>query len=169
MPISVDLDVNISKNASAAIRRAQDSRIKDAMGKGFAVSMEHVPEDRSTLRMSMFEPTKDEDGTWRYGARSQHARPMEEGTDPFTPPVRPLLEWADRVFGTQSDPSTSEVMRRIEADEWGPDLFGHAGLAVWSKIRSEGIDAQPYLQPGSEAAKQYLASNSFSSYLEREL
>lgn len=146
MALSIELDKTIDKDASGAIRRAQRKRIEDAMDKGFAVSQEHVPEDRGTLRQSGFAPTWTGDGSLVFGYRASHAAPQEYGTQPFAPPLEPILDWAERVIGDRS-----------------------AGYAVHQKIQKEGIDAQPYMQPSAEAAKDWLKSNEFSRYLEREL
>lgn len=145
MPISIDIDVEVSKDASGAIRRAQRSRLQDAMARGFAESQELVPEDRGTLRMSGFKPTWDGDSI-RYGYQSRHAGPMEYGTEAYWAPIQPLKEWADRVVG---DPS-----------------FGY--YVQW-KIAQEGIEAHPFLRPSADSVKQWLQNNTFGEYLEREL
>jgi hypothetical protein len=71
---------------------------------------------------------------------------MEFGTQPYWPPIKPLVEWAKRVAG---DPSL--------------------GYAVQQKIAEEGIDSQPYMEPSAEAVKRWLKANDFSKYLDREL
>jgi len=71
---------------------------------------------------------------------------MEEGTDPFYPPVKPLIEWSERVTG---DPGLGYYVAK-------------------HKIPTEGIDAQPYLEPGAEAAVDWFNRNSVSSYIEGE-
>lgn len=167
MPISVEIDVEISKDASSAIQRAQDRRFNDAITKAFSVSQAKVPEDRSTLRMSISEPEKTTEGVWRYSAQADHAAAIEKGTDPFTPPLRPLLEWGDRVFSP--DVTADEIMAEVEEYGIHEGIFRHPGAAVWGKIRGEGIDAQPYMQPGADAAKKWLENNPFGEYLEKEL
>jgi hypothetical protein len=145
MALGFDIDVETSLDAAGAIRDAQRQRIEDAMDKGFAVSQEHVPEDRGTLRQSGFAPTWDGDSI-RYGYQANHAAPMEFGTQPYYPPIKPLVEWAKRVAG---DPGL--------------------GYAVQQKIAEEGIDAQPYMQPSTEAVRNWLQTHEFSEYLDREL
>jgi hypothetical protein len=72
---------------------------------------------------------------------------MEKGTQPFQPPIQPLLEWSERVTGG-------------------------TGLGWWVatvKIPEEGIEAQPYAKPGAEKQKQWYEANSLGQYLDREL
>lgn len=147
MPINIELDETVSKDASSAIRRAQRQRMEDAMDKGFAVSQEHVPEDRGTLRQSGFEPTWTKEGHIQWGYRAGHAMPMETGTQPFTPPLEPILEWSERVTGDKG--------------------LGYYVANV--KIPKEGVDAQPYAKPGAEATKRWLKGNKFGDYLDDEL
>lgn len=147
MALELEIDHTISKDASGAISRASKKRTMDAMAKGFAVSLEHVPEDRGTLRQSGFSPTQRDDGSIVFGYRAGHAAPMEYGTDPFYPPVQPLLEWSKRVTGDT----------------------GLGWYVAKHKIPEEGIDAQPYMSPAADAVKEWLDSNSFGDYLEDEL
>lgn len=53
-----------------------------------------------------------------------HALPIEYGTVPFTPPLRPLKDWGVRVLGSEQ-----------------------AGVNVWHKIRKKGIRPQPHVRP----------------------
>jgi len=140
----------------------------EAASVGFAVLLEEMPEDRGTMAQEAIEPTwRGEEIVW--GTNSSYALWQEKGTDPgHSPPIRPLLEWGDRKFGNQS-PSTSEVMRRIEKGAWGPDLFAHGGLAVWSKIRSEGIEGKGFMQESLDAAESALQSGDPQEYMEDEL
>jgi hypothetical protein len=117
------------------------------MTKGFAVSLEHVPEDEGGLRHSGFEPTWRSDGRIEFGFRSDHALPIEKGTQPFHPPLQPLLDWSERKTGDK----------------------GLGFYVALHKIPTEGITAQPYAEPGAEAAKQWLKSRGFSTYLDKEL
>lgn len=147
MVLNFKTDVTVSKDASGAIRAAQKHRLKDAMDVGFAHSQELVPQDRGTLLQSGFPPEEDNAGNLRWGYRANHAWPMEKGTEPFQPPIQPLLEWSERVTGNQ----------------------GLGWYVATEKIPNEGIDAQPYAQPGVEKTKQWLNSRGFREYLENEL
>jgi len=147
MPLSFEIDVPINKDAGSAIRNAQRQRIEDAMSRGFSESLEHVPEDRGTLRHSGYEPTWRADGSSDWGYRANHALPMERGTRPFHPPTQPLVEWAKRVAG---DPGLGYYVANV-------------------KIPEEGITAQPFAEPGAEAAKKWLEARGFSQYFEDEL
>lgn len=143
--LNVDVGLELDLDVSGGVDRATRRYLQDAMQYGHSVASEEAPEDRGQLRRSIYPPEWSGDEI-RFGATAPHARPIEEGTDPFLAPKRPLLEWGDRVAG---DPGL--------------------GMAVWHKIRKEGIDAQPYMEPGAEAAKSWMERNDFSGYLEDEL
>lgn len=146
MPVDFEVSHTIDKDVSGSVRRAQRRRLTDAMDKGFAISQEKVPEDRGTLRQTAFQPQW-EDGVVKWGYTQPYALPMEEGTQPFQPPVKPLVEWAKRVAGDE----------------------GLGYFVALHKIPQEGIDAQPYAKPGAEAAKKWLKANPLGTYLDREL
>lgn len=143
----IGAETSVEKNidASNAVSKANKRRLRDAMDKGFAVSQEQAPEDRGTLRQSGF-PPEWRHNRFQFGYRANHAGPMEFGTDPFWPPIDPLLEWAERVIGDKS-----------------------AGYAVQKKIAEYGIDPQPYIRPGRDAVRDYLNRHDFSRYLDDEL
>jgi len=134
--VSLDVEIN-----SEDVLQAHRKRLKKAGELGFAVSQEKVPVDRGTLKQSGFQPEfRGNDLVFGYQARQ--ARPMEEGTGPFTPPLRPLQEWAERIGMGRS--------------------FGYV---VQQKIKREGIDSQPYLSPASERMTQWLDSHGISEFL----
>ena len=111
-------------------------------------SMEEVPEDRGTLRMSMaqFVPeVRDGDVIWGIGDQP-HAAPIEFGTDPYWPPIDPLKEWANRVGGDES-----------------------LAYAVQYKIAQEGISEQPYLRPGADEQARWYTNHNASEYIEDRL
>lgn len=150
-------EVELNKEiTSQEVIEAHRSRMKDAADLGFAVSQEEVPHESGTLQDSGFTPE------WRenrlvFGYQARHARPMEEGTGAFTPPLEPLLRWADRVFSPERD--ADDVLEDLDENGWHPGIFSHPGAAVWSKIRSEGIQAQPYLAPAAERMRNYLETH----------
>lgn len=150
-------EVNFNIDVSAEdVYQAHRKRVKDAADLGFAVSQEEVPHERGTLKQSGFAPE------WRgetmvFGYTADHAEPMEKGTKPYTPPLEPLLRWADRVFSTNR--TADEVLADLDENGWHPGIFAHPGAAVWSKIRSRGINAQPYLKPASKRMDGYLKSH----------
>jgi len=122
--------------------------LKDSAQAGQNMALEEVPEDRGTLRKSLaqFVP-QERDGSIVWGIGGQpHAAPMEFGTDPYWAPIKPLVEWAERVAG---DPGL--------------------GYYVQWKIAQEGIDAQPYLRPGAEIQEEWLKSHDVRDYIEDEL
>lgn len=147
MAFTIDLDVDISKDAGSGIRKAQRKRLEDAMDKGFAKSQELVPQDRGTLLQSGFPPEWVNSETLQWGYRANHALPMERGTVPFYPPIQPLLEWSERVSGGT----------------------GLGWYVARHKIPEEGIDAQPYAGPGADAAAKWLKARGIDKYLDDQL
>jgi hypothetical protein len=144
----VDVDLEQVENISQKVSRGVERFLLDGAQRGQNVSMEEVPEDRGNLRQSLaqFVPeVRNGDVVWGVG-QQPHALPMEFGTDPFWPPIQPLIEWANRQG----------------ADE------GLAYYVQW-KIAQEGIDAQPYLRPGAEAQSDWYSSHDPSEYVEGEL
>lgn len=147
MVLNVSVDRTLDRKVSGKVKQAQKKRLSDAMDKGFAVSQEKVPVDRGTLQQSGYTPTWTDDNRIEWGYRANHALPIEEGTQPYFPPLEPLLEWSKRVSGG----------------------LGLGFYVARHKIPNEGIEAQPYAQPGADATKRYLDNNSFGDYLDREL
>ena len=83
----------------------------------------------------------------RWGVRdTPYARPMEEGTAPFHPPLEPLLEWSQRVTGEK----------------------GLGYYVALHKIPTEGITAQPYIAPGVRSQVSWYDSHSPKKYIDRE-
>lgn len=131
--LSANVDFTIDVSAQD-VYEAHRERVKKAADLGFAVSQEEVPVDTGTLKQSGFAPEfRGESVVYGYTARQ--ARPMEEGTKPgHTPPIRPLMRWAERI---------------------GKD----AGFGVWVatvKIPEEGVSAQPYLRPSVKRMRPWL-------------
>ena len=149
----IDFDINVSADD---VVEAHRERLKTAGEIAFAVSQEEVPHDIGTLQDSGFGPEFRGNDVY-IGYTARHARPMEEGTQPFTPPLEPLLRWADRVFSPER--TADEVLQDLDENGWHPGIFSHPGAAVWSKIRSEGIQPHPYLAPAAERAEGYLDSH----------
>jgi len=135
-------------NVSGKVFRGIERFLLDGAQRGQNVAMEHVPEDRGNLRHSMaqFVPeVRDGDVVW--GSTAPHTLPIEKGTEPFHPPVEPLLRWSKRVTGDT----------------------GLGWYVATVKIPEEGIDAQPFLEPGAEAQKAWYSRNSIADYIDEEL
>jgi len=131
----LNAEVNARIDVSAAdVLEAHRDRLKKAADLGFSVSQEEVPVDTGTLQQSGFAPEfRGDDVVYGYSARQ--AAPMEFGTDPgTTPPIRPLMRWAERIG---KDP-------------------GFGAWVATVKIPQEGIDAQPYLRPSVERMRPWL-------------
>lgn len=141
--IRAETRVTTDKDAAGAVDQGVRDAIFDAAGTGFEVSQRHVPVERGTLLQSGFPPEERPDGSIVWGYTAGHAKPIEDGTRAFTPPLQPLLDWGQRV--------------------------GVPGGAVWQKIREEGIDAQPYVEPGVQAMKAKLRARGISHYISEVL
>ncbi len=117
-------------------RERLDRYLERATNEGFKYSQFLVAEDTGTLRRSAFPPRPIQqrftDG-WEYGYTTKYAEFIEFGTDPFIPPIQPLIDWA----------------RRQGKDE------GFA-YAVRNKIMQEGISEQPYLRPSLQEIRAYI-------------
>lgn len=133
--MSVEVDF---ENVSTQIEDEVRSLVEDANDRAFEVSQDKVPSDRGTLRMSGIPPTWANDSI-QWGYNAPYARHVEFGTGPFTPPLKPLEEWGERVLGSKD-----------------------AGRRVWAKIREEGIRPQPYLRPAIQELRFALSSQPLS-------
>lgn len=142
--LSVDSEINVP---SEELESEYRKWAKKGADKGFAVSQELVPQDRGTLLQSGFPPEFDAKGTLRWGYTARQARPMEFGTDPFRPPTRPLVEWAQRVA---NDPGLGYYVAK-------------------EKIPNEGISEQSYARPGRQAQINWYENNPFSDRFEDKL
>jgi hypothetical protein len=137
-----------SFGASQAVERGVRKWMKDGATAGFNFSQEVVPQDRGTLLQSGVPPQFQADGSIVWGYNAEYAPYMEFGTEPgHTPPVQPLVEWAERV-----------------ADDPGLGYY-----VATEKIPSEGVSEQPYARPGAEQQKRWYQSHSASSYIEDQL
>lgn len=68
------------------------------------------------------------------GNFAPHAAVIERGARPFTPPIRPLLEWAKRVLMDSSQPPN-----------YSPQVWGLA-RGVQNKIAKEGMKPRHILE-----------------------
>lgn len=146
--IDLGVDLDGIDNVGSKVGKGVERYLLDGAQRGQNFAMEVVPEDRSTLRMSMAQFTPEvRNGQVVWGVGDQtHAASMEYGTDPYWAPIQPLKEWAERVAGDAS-----------------------LGYYVQWKIAQEGIDEQPYLRPGAEIQEQWYRNNDPSGYIEDEL
>ena len=146
--IDLGTDLDQIDGVGEKVTRGIEKYLLDGAQKGQNVSMEHVPEDRSTLRMSMAEFVPEvRNGSVVWGTQdAPHALPIERGTEPYWAPIAPLKEWAGRQGQDES----------------------LAYYVQW-KIAQEGVDAQPYLQPGAEAQAEWYNTHDASEYIDDEL
>lgn len=145
--LSVDVSIDKIDNVGVKTREGMTKYFEKGADRGFAEAMDRAPVDRGELMRNMFSPTR-EKGEIKWGVRdTPYARPMEFGTEPFYPPLEPLLEWSQRVAG---DTGLGYYVARV-------------------KIPEEGIDAQPYARPGRDAQIRWYRSHSPSDFVDREL
>ena len=144
---SVKVDVDKMDNVGEKVEEGTNKYLMKGADRGFAEMTDKAPVDRGNLLQNMFSPQKDR-GRIVYGVRNvPYARAMEFGTEPFYPPVQPLLEWSERVSGGT----------------------GLGWYVARQKIPEEGIDAQPYARPAREKQVDWYRSHSVVDFIEREL
>jgi len=145
MPVGFSISDELDIDYPGAIKDAQLERLKEAADVGFAWSQQQVPEDTGNLRRTAVEPQiKNDVVEWGYTA--PYARPQEFGTGPYWPPARPLVEWAERVFGD-----------------------GSIGYAVQQKIAEEGIEEKRFARAGQDRQEQWLQSHDLGDFLNDRL
>jgi len=144
----VNVSANITEDIAGLTRDGLFRFLRDGAQRGQAVAMEEVPQDRGGLMhdMAQFVPEDRGDRVVWGVSDKPYALAIEEGTEPYWPPIQPLIEWANRVGGDDS-----------------------LGYYVQWKIAQEGIDEQPYLQPGAEAQADWYSSHDPASYVEDNL
>jgi len=111
---------------------AENNRQFEAASAGFAVMFENINQrasDRGTLAQDAFQPEQREDSiVYGIGGTSAvYGLSQEMGTEPYTPPLEPLLDWGDRKFGSED-----------------------VGAAAWQTIREEGIEEKRFMRDSLE-------------------
>lgn len=146
MVLTAEVSVSTTNNIGSKARRGVMKFLKQGADRGFAESVDKVPVSSGQLQANMFSPEM-QDGKIVWGVRgADHARPIEEGTDPFWPPIAPLKTWARRVTGDED----------------------FAYYVQW-KIANEGIESQPYIAPGREEQINWYRKNDAGEWIQREL
>lgn len=144
--LNVDVSVDATRNLGPKAREGVMQYLEAGADRGFAEYIQQMPVDRSNMIDNSFSPTRDGD-TVRYGTRNiPYAEAQDEGTPPFTPPIKPLLEWGERVAGDRG-----------------------VGAAVWQKIRKEGIEPKHFSRAAREAQQDWYASHDAGPFVDRAL
>lgn len=132
----IEIGTNVAEfhDTSGSIEDATQEHMEEAARVGFQESQRLVPKDTGGLMMSGVPPHRRQDGSivWAYDA--PHALPVEYGSVPHYPPIKPLLKWARRVLGDES-----------------------AAYAVQQKIGEEGTQPQPYVRPAFREQKRHIS------------
>lgn len=148
MALSVEIEHETSKDAGQALKNAQRKRLRDSAQVGLSIAVERAPEDRGKLKQGQIDPEWRSDGSlvWGFGG-VPYIRAQEFGTQPFYPPLEPLLEWSERVTGEKG--------------------LGYYVARV--KLPEEGIEEKRFTRDGRDRQKRWLDSNGLQGYLEDEL
>jgi len=142
MPYTIDIQHRSAlSDVPGGIEEGVINWLTTAGDVGFNESQRKVPEDRGQLGQSGYPPTEHDGAVvWGY-AGLPYIAAQEYGTDPFTPPLEPLVEWGNRV--------------------------GADGGAVWHKIRQEGIDEKRFIRDGVDRQREWMNSNPPDRWLDR--
>lgn len=144
--LNVEVSVDVTQDMGPKTREGVMRFLAKGADKGQSIALDRAPVDRGRLQQGIYPPVV-EGNTVRWGTEGvPYAEAIDQGTDPFWAPAAPLVEWARRVFGD-----------------------GSIGYAVQHKIAEEGIDAQPFVDPGVEAQKRYYRSHSPRDEIRSEL
>lgn len=145
--LGAKVDINVDAEAGQKIQNGVEKYLFAGADRGFAEMTDKAPVDRGNLLKNMFSPEKEKERILHGVRDTSYARPMEFGTDPFYPPIKPLLEWSRRVSG-------------------GTGLGWYVARI---KIPEEGIDAQPYARPARNKQISWYSSHSVREYIKDEL
>ena len=144
MPVEFSIDVPVQTNVSANVRQALTQYLLDGATVGYNWSVEQAPEDRGTLKQTSVSPERTSEGDIVWGYTQPYAEPLEFGTQPYFPPVQPLLEWSKRVTGDE----------------------GLGWYVATEKIPTEGIDEKGFARAGRAKQKDWYQRHRFSEYLD---
>jgi len=145
----VNVSANITEDIAGLTRDGLFRFLRDGAQRGQAVAMEEVPQDRGGLMHGLAQFVPEDRGdrvVWGVDDKP-YALAIEEGTEPYHPPIEPILEWSKRVSGDTS----------------------LGWYVATKKIPEEGIDANPFLEPGAQAQADWYSQNDISEYIEDEL
>ena len=127
---------------------AENNRQFEAMSAGFSAMLENINQratDRGTMAQDSFQ-LRQEDGRIVYGiggTSAVYGLAQEEGTEPYTPPIEPLLEWGERKLGSRD-----------------------AGAAAWQTIREEGIEEKAFMKDSLDVVEGILNGAELDDYID---
>lgn len=96
-----------------------------------------------TLRDSV--TTRNEEDGAIVTVDAPHAGPIETGTRPFRPPLRPLALWAQRKFGVDEGEAwriARAVQRKIERDGIAPRWYFRTALELGADLMRTEIERE---------------------------
>ncbi len=124
MPKSTDVE-NVDDEIENRVRKFLKQVAIDFSGE----LAKEMPVDRGRLRQSR-QVIETKDGV-NVAINAKYASAVNFGTRPYTPPLEPILNWAERKLGARE-----------------------IGYAVHNKIQSEGITGQHYIEDATENLKK---------------
>jgi len=130
---------------------AENNRQMEAASTGFSIMQENIAQDatdRGTMGQDAFPPEQRE-GRIVYGiggTSAAYGLAQEEGTEPFTPPIQPLLDWGERKFGSED-----------------------IGAAAWQTIREEGIKEKAFMKDSLDVVGEVLNGAEIEDYINEEI
>ncbi len=140
MPVQFDIDTTETE-IQEEFEDAFYEYLMDAATVGYNHAVELAPEDRGTLKQTSFPPERRQNDIV-YGFTAPYAEAQEYGTEPYYPPLQPLLEWSQRVSGG----------------------LGLGFYVAREKIPTEGIDEKRFARAGKEKQERWLDSHDVSDY-----
>ncbi len=140
MPVQFDIDTTETE-IQEEFEDAFYEYLMDAATVGYNHAVELAPEDRGTLKQTSFPPERRQNDIV-YGFTAPYAEAQEYGTEPYYPPLQPLLEWSQRVSGG----------------------LGLGFYVAREKIPTEGIDEKRFARAGRDKQERWLNSHDVSDY-----
>ncbi len=140
MPVQFDIDTTETE-IQEEFEDAFYEYLMDAATVGYNHAVELAPEDRGTLKQTSFPPERRQNDIV-YGFTAPYAEAQEYGTEPYYPPLQPLLEWSQRVSGG----------------------LGLGFYVAREKIPTEGIDEKRFARAGRDKQERWLDSHDVSDY-----
>ncbi|UXF50000.1 neck protein [Haloquadratum phage sp.] len=140
MPVQFEIDTT-DRDIASEFEDAFFEYLMDAATVGYNHALELAPEDRGTLKQTSFAPERRTDGVV-YGFTAPYAEAQEYGTEPYYPPLQPLLEWSQRVSGG----------------------LGLGFYVARHKIPTEGITEKRFARDGRDRQEEWLQNHDVSDY-----
>jgi hypothetical protein len=140
MPVQFEVNAT-DRDIASEFESAFFDYLVDGATVGYNHSLELAPEDDGPLKSTSFPPERRGDAVV-YGYTAPYAEAQEYGTEPYYPPLQPLLEWSKRVSG-------------------GLSLGFYVAR---EKIPTEGITEKRFARDGRDRQEEWLQNHDVSDY-----